>query len=197
MPDIPAGHALIAHGIRLVGDLEPMITTLGVKLNTAVIGELEDLTNDLFGFFKTAWLGELNNFYALTGVTAYANFAGERIVVASDTPEAVCTVVDPALPQNCAFLVKKRTAFGGRQNRGRMYIPGCPQESVDASGVLTAGKVASIAGKLNTWLDAINGHAHVDTAVVLHGPGTFSPTPTPITSLTVDARIATQRRRLR
>lgn len=100
------------------------------------------------------------------------------------------------LPPNCATLVHKRTAKGGRRHRGRMYLPWCVQEaSVSETGVLDPAIVTQTQNAMTIFLNALT-TANVPM-VLLHSEG-VSPVPpaTLVTSLTVDALIATQRRRL-
>jgi hypothetical protein len=96
---------------------------------------------------------------------------------------------------NTAALVHKKTAFGGRAGSGRFYIPGIADSTVSNAGVITGTTVAAY----NGWLAAyLSGFSPVDAdLVLLHGEGSPITTPTPVTSLECDARVATQRRRLR
>lgn len=95
-------------------------------------------------------------------------------------------------PSNCAYLVRKNTALGGRRGRGRMYIPGCLETSVGSDGAILEPDLANIQDQVTAF-----GAALVLAGlpmVVLHSDAT---TPTPVTTLVVQAVIATQRRRLR
>ena len=61
-----------------------------------------------------------------------------------------------AAPANCAQLVRKITAFGGRKNRGRMYLPWSINEGlVDEIGSIDATFTADTQAKLDDWRDAI------------------------------------------
>ena len=98
-------------------------------------------------------------------------------------------------PPNVAILVHKNTALGGRAGRGRFYHPGAQESEVDPSGNLTPAFVAGMQTQCNTFF------SDLDTAglalVLLHSDGSPITAPTVLTGLTVDARVATQRRRLR
>ena len=101
---------------------------------------------------------------------------------------------NPTSP-NVAYLVRKSTAFGGRAGRGRFYMPGVTEDNIDGGGVvLPAGRAA-----INTGLDDFRtGLESIDSPIVLlHGVGSPLTSPTPVTDLSLDARVATQRRRLR
>ena len=96
---------------------------------------------------------------------------------------------------NVAILVSKNTAFGGRAGRGRFYHPGPQESEVDPNGALSGAFVAGMQTEVNDFFGALT-TAGLEP-VLLHGVGSPLTTPTPITSFTVDGRVATQRRRLR
>lgn len=97
-----------------------------------------------------------------------------------------------AATPNVAYLVHKNTNLGGRRGRGRMFIPGVTEETVDGAGNLTSGTVSSWNTALATLLVTL---ATNDLpAYLLHDGPT---PPTAVQTLTIDGRVATQRRRLR
>jgi hypothetical protein len=111
-----------------------------------------------------------------------------------------------AAPPNVAALVQKKTGFGGRGNRGRVYLPWSVNEGeVDEIGQLTA--VARTA--LQTAVDLFYGTLGVGSNMVIanriydlpwDNPNrqlTALMIGKPVTSLRVDGLVATQRRRLR
>jgi hypothetical protein len=130
------------------------------------------------------------------------SFKGVSVMLMTDTGPLVGEYFDPVegtggpspLPPQCAVLLNKSTALGGRKYRGRAYIPPLfPAESgVDAAGVLDSGHRGTMQDSYDTAM------AGMDTAefvpVLHHSDGTAG---TPITALTVGSVIATQRRRLR
>jgi len=100
------------------------------------------------------------------------------------------------LPPNSALLLHKRTARGGRRGRGRMYLPWSIQVTeTDEAGVIAAATVTAQQAKATAFLSALG--SNTVPMVVLHEPGqTATGPPNPVTSLLVDARVGTQRRRL-
>lgn len=97
------------------------------------------------------------------------------------------------VPPQVALLVRKNTGSGGRRGRGRFYVPGLVETDVDENGVVQGPDVAA-------WQDAMD--AFYAQLVVddipphlLHSDDVEPPYL--ITSFTVDALTATQRRRLR
>ncbi len=101
------------------------------------------------------------------------------------------TTVSP----NVALLVKKNTGFGGRTGRGRFYIPGIPESHISGSGTILASAVTSWTTALEAFRTTLVSLGLVPT--LLHGAASPVQTPMPITSFTVDATGATQRRRMR
>jgi hypothetical protein len=91
-----------------------------------------------------------------------------------------------------ATLLSKITDLGGRTGRGRFFWPGLSESVVDAGGALTgAFRIAAqaIADDIISELTAAG-----VPMVLLHSGEV---TPTPVTTLTVSTRAATQRRRQR
>lgn len=98
-------------------------------------------------------------------------------------------------PANCALLVKKVTAAGGRKNRGRWYFPWCLADSeVDELGFIDVTVRNAIAGLFDDAFDLMATQTPPVVPVILHA--TSVPDPTPLTAFVVETQIATQRRRL-
>lgn len=98
-------------------------------------------------------------------------------------------------PPQVAYLIQKQTALGGRAGRGRLYLPGVPDNAVDDGGNLTGGIDTDTTTRFNDFAIAA---ALADLSpVLLHGDNSPISLPTPITSFACDSMVATQRRRLR
>lgn len=102
--------------------------------------------------------------------------------------------LDPA-PPNTALLVRKITGFGGRQGTGRWYWPGIADTQIDDGGNLGPATVTSLQTGFNSFHSNLVASGLVP--VLLHGEDEPISTPMPITSFSVQSRVATQRRRLR
>jgi hypothetical protein len=100
------------------------------------------------------------------------------------------------LPPNCAVLVHKGTARGGRRGRGRLFIPWCVTNSAVAeTGIVNSTQLGTIQTAMTAFLAALTTFSV--PMVLLHNPGlTIAPAPDPVTSLTAVSLISTQRRRL-
>lgn len=113
-------------------------------------------------------------------------------------PSAVYTQVQAggrsggAAAPNTAMLVRKQTAMGGREGRGRFYLPGPSEEDIDEGGLLSATLRDAASAALGVFFAALI--AADLPPYLLHDSGT---PPTAITTLSLDQRVATQRRRLR
>lgn len=100
-----------------------------------------------------------------------------------------------ASPPNVALLAVKGTDFGGRQGRGRMFIPGLRDVDVLVGGAVESTQLSVWVTRLETFRAAL---ATADMPMVLlHAGPDGSPGPYDVTSLVPASRVATQRRRLR
>lgn len=106
------------------------------------------------------------------------------------------TLAAQSATPNTTWLIRKGTAGGGRRARGRMYLPGIPENNVDSGGNIDATFRNAMQTQANEFLaDCIAGGL---APMVLHAPGkSLVPAPTAITTLAVQPVVATQRRRLR
>jgi hypothetical protein len=186
---IPDGFAQAAWRFSMTGDPEVMVTTIG--LETGVVGQV------VAEEFADTWLSQFpaGNMSAgwtfLGAVLRVGQPSGPPLIL--EAPRNIAgTQGGPSLPNNCTLLIKKRSTLGGRQGRGRMYVPmtSVGEESVNRNGLIDQAVVESLQ---TAWT---NIYGQLD-AVILHDSSGPITVPTPITALIVDPRIATQRRRMR
>lgn len=185
---IPATHCHVQH--RFTGTALPFgaATTYGaVKGAVAPVADAQ--------FFHEAFDQYLMD-YLSSGLTLIEtlvkwgpNDTGPFAVWGAAVPgRASATTITP----NVAYLINKSTALGGKANRGRMYLPGAPEQDLNPDGTLGAGVAAAVNPDLMLWHADLAGNG--TEMVVLHnGPSA----PTPVTFLNLNPRAATQRRRLR
>lgn len=186
---IPPGFAQVALRFALEGDADVMITTFGVDLAESA----EATAVGIAGAVELTWpAATLLGGWTFVGVRlAVGQDGGPPAIV--DVPSGITGTGSTAgLPTNCAWLVTKQTALGGRQGRGRCYVPPCVgvEGDVDMNGVLSAPQRS---GLQDAWDDIVAGVQ----GVILHDSTSPAQAPTPITSWVVDRQIATQRRRMR
>jgi hypothetical protein len=198
-PYVPGGTLRYAHKFTRTGDPDPYYVTFAAKVNTGEV-DLQAVTNAIHTAAKTMHNSIGHAVDTMRSTTA-------RLMLATDGDEAVAiTLGDQTgastaspLPSNCAWLVHKYTGLAGRANQGRVYYPGPPESAVDILGNISNDQFGFMNSGLATYLTAINNIAAIDTMVLVHYPrvGNIAPEPTPVTSLLLDPRIATQRNRMR
>lgn len=154
------------------------------------------------GTLATWFAAHLNTFVS-TGVSLV-------LIVATDltskmTPRVEYTSGLPAagadastkLPNNATFAVSWRTPFRGRSYRGRSYHIGLTQNDVTGS-VLKGPSVVTLTAAYTALLTAINvgGYEMVVTSKRQDGNWLANGISTPILNCTINANLASQRRRL-
>lgn len=115
---------------------------------------------------------------------------------------------DIAGPAMC-YLVRKSAGSRRGARSGRAYLPGVAEEAVNNSGEIASAQITGINTNLAAFLSGLtDGNVGTETErriVVTHfppaarikGPQVVQGTSSDVTSLTLDPRAATQRRRLR
>lgn len=93
---------------------------------------------------------------------------------------------------NTSMLVRRFTLMGGRRGRGRVFLPILGENTLGNGGTIVPATVASWQTGLNDFMAAMNTIGL--PLCLIHSEDL---TPSPITSLSVEATAATQRRRLR
>lgn len=195
---IPVGYGQCAIHWRCAGSTKDSISTFGYNPATIdpsasaamLYASLADGTGDDFPCNAAA----MSTDWTYLGVSCTEmDESGPIIGEMFDSIVGTASVLP--VPINSAILIRKNTASGGRKNRGRFYIPPLrPDESgVDAMGNMDGDQVTAIQSRWDAAFSAI-----VDTSslpmVILHSA---AGTPTVVTSLSVQTRLATQRRRMR
>lgn len=221
---IPAGYGIASWGFATAGDPERMYCTMGIH---PVSGPF-DSTH--LNRMETAWriaTGPLTRQvtpYALVELTARMTADGGGTSVFSKAANSPGGMADTAMAPNCAVIIEKRTALGGRRGTGRMFVPGVPQGDDDSDGRLASSRITgwntAFAAFLTALLAAPSGsgaaaekpltpylfHGNTTTTTRTRSGGTTTvttvegaagPAPTEITGFQVDPVIGTQRRRLR
>lgn len=194
----PVGFADMAVEMSAVGDDRPYICTLGIETDLATIPPATHCDR-VFAAWEQSFLLNQPSFLTLVQVTGrFGQDGADDLIATSTLNNETGAASGTYLPQNTAVLVQKRSALGGRKNRGRMYVPFCASEgSVDNVGNIDSTDLGVLQGLaddfLASLLDADPGPAL--PMVILHSVS--SETPTTVTELRVDPVIATQRRRLR
>jgi hypothetical protein len=158
-----------------------------------------DMADDMWTLMTTANLpcddGSMIDDWQFNGVSvAFGTSTGD--IIGQHLQVVHGTVTDNCPPNNLALLVTKNTGAGGRRNRGRMFVPPIyiNEGAVDSVGVISGSTLSS---NSTYWGNVIPGMAAIDVSMMLFHQGAGAPSPTGVTSLTVQALAATQRRRMR
>jgi hypothetical protein len=91
-----------------------------------------------------------------------------------------------------AVLTRKITLQGGRTGRGRMFLPGISETKVQ-NGNVNAASLINLNAAFLAWMN-LHDTAQFPVALLHAEPG---PAPLIVTEMQVQARVATQRRRIR
>lgn len=94
---------------------------------------------------------------------------------------------------NVAVLIRKRTPFGGKTGKGRMFMPGVHEGATNKGGVIDTAYLNLVQSEADQWLAAHNTAGLV--VHLLHSAPLLAPFV--VTNLEVQQLMATQRRRLR
>lgn len=190
---IPEGYAQCTHFFTGDGLPNGAAVTLGLSL-AEYSGDADAAASDMGGAFLGNMLEHLTSTVTLarTEVKFGPSATGPTGVYTSSGTGGVGTA---QAPPNVAYLVRKNTSLGGRAGRGRLFLPGPPEDQIQSSGLLVSGAISGVQADLDAWWAAMV--ADQLNPVVLHGSGSPLTTPTVITSFTIDSRCATQRQRNR
>lgn len=193
---IPAGYAQLVYEFSLEGTTHRPTFTMGLNpdpgLSATDIAQLGDDAITGTGSLMSSGAVVIDG-WALVAVHATL-MTESGPLLGDDTSGMVGTATASALPINCALLVSKNTSRGGRKGRGRFYCPPftIAEGGVDPIGTIGGGDLSAFQAKCDAFFALLDG---VDSVpVLLHEDGSL---PDQITSLSAQAIIATQRRRMR
>lgn len=178
-------------------DAEMMVTAFDYHDVAGAIpasGDLATIRAAIVGTGKLVDTATMSNQYQLTKCTVIKRIGVDMYGAENTTPVVGALSITPMV-NNVAVLVQKRGSALGRHNRGRFFLPPYhfSQTDVGPSGTLLAAKVTA----LNTvFTNLLAGLTSSGTPMVLLHSSSEIPVTT-ITSCPVQAKAATQRRRLR
>lgn len=192
---VPQGFAQCVLKLSHEGDAELMVSTIGVVPLGATVPE--DIATVVYNAATHAdgpmVASRINDEYTFVGVTAFYRDSTGFLVFEHDDPVEGTQSGQP-LPSNCALLIRKLTAVGGRKNKGRMYLPAYfgAETTVDGNGNITSN-IASLRAVWDEFIEHLADGGGVAPRL-FHSDGSAA---TVITGLFVESKIATQRRRMR
>lgn len=197
---LPAGFTDVCVAFLRTGDQEEMCVTFGVAS-----GSEEDpfaiATSVALDWAAAIPAANLPNVVHGTRVTTRVSQGDDPPLIGEAALAQTGTASGSTLPQNCAYIFRKATSFGGRRGRGRMFLPWALANDITATGVISTTAVSnynSLGATLLSNLNSGTAGTKISPMVILHNDGGPStPGPSVVTSLTLDPVIGTQRRRLR
>jgi hypothetical protein len=197
----PSGYGQVSMQLTLTGFQRSAYVTFGIDpADTdplAIAGAINTAASAANSFTS-----QMDGSVTLTKIRVSLGTDGGEDLVGELAGTTVGGRIRTSLPPNCALLVHKTSARGGRRGRGRMYLPWFVDETeCDEAGVILPASVTQYQTSMNTFRGALSTGGN--PMVLLHQPsepGTVHPTtpgpPNVVTGLVVDRIIATQRRRL-
>jgi hypothetical protein len=205
--EIPPGFGQISHVLSLTGDPEPMVVTNAIGPDIADVADAQSACNLARGLFTANIMQNVYNAYSHVRTEMRylldTDAVGDPLRVVIDPTVVVGVSSQAPVPQNTACLVHKRTAVAGRQGRGRMYIPGLQESQVTETGAILSAYIPTLQADVdvyfNGFTDEVIGASTLSWYLLHSLPlgALVPPPPTRITTMQVDGRVATQRRRLR
>lgn len=180
----------------------PFIVTWGLALEGTNEWD-QTKVDDLYDRIAEAMKGQMTNAYNFASLTVRVG-SGDEVPVWISASNVAGTNENQCVPANCATLVTKNTGLGGRKNKGRLFWPFAVEAAVDVRGQHSTPGYGDLSSVFNTFFAIMNGEAQdlewTDGMYLFHSRvagSSSTPAATRVTSLTVDPKIATQRRRLR
>lgn len=171
----------------------PWMWTIGVVADE--IHTAQDIADDANAAWQSNWAtNTFDNDATYLGTRVRGVLGG--VLVAADHPVSSAGTSSATRPlPSAAIVVRKNTGHAGRKHQGRFFLPSAffTAAAVSEVGVMDPTELASIQTRLSAWYTDLQAKASVITTAVLHKDESIAD---PITSLTAEAPLGTQRRRL-
>ena len=176
----------------------PAAVTFGVRDVNGTI-EPQQVADDVLLAMSAAFLEAFDNQVRVGPVSVYFDQGGARGSVDGEASFQGQFDSNTTVPPQVALIVRKNTGRVGRPGRGRMFLPWVLVDAdVSETGVLTPGSVSGFQARCDTLLSSLGDASDGLLMHILHEEGVpGGTTPSLVTSLTVDSRTGTQRRRNR
>lgn len=192
--NIPGGFMQVIFPFQLTGASKPFSTTIGISVDAG--GTPQGALNQIDAAWRTAIVSITDSNYTINpAVGYYRTIGGDLLLLTSSVAAQAGGASQASAPPNVTVVVRKRTEFVGRAQRGRMFLPiGLGETAVDEVGLLLPATLAAIDTKFAAFRTTVNSASNVGDLVLLHSDITKAPSP--ITSFVTQPIVRTQRRRL-
>lgn len=173
----------------------------------AAVGAPTTLANTIQDAFADIWNPQLDTNVTIGPTSVLLGDGSSTGLIGTSTIAPVAgTRALASIPPNNNMLIKKRTNFSGRENRGRVYLPWSFDEAgIDEVGNLTGGEVSGAQTRASAWLARLLAdNTRMCIANRVYDLPWTNPARTllavnsgrQVTTLVVDGLIASQRRRI-
>jgi hypothetical protein len=193
---IPIGFANVRWLFECAGLVDEMSTAMGVFADPAQTAlQIAEGADSAYDTSNWGLAANRNDEWTYLGTEAtLMTVSGPIIAVVSNVTPGTQTADAP--PANCALLVSKITADGGRRNKGRMYWPpaNLGEISINSAGFMGSTDRNSFQASFDGFIDDLE-TSGLSPHLFHSLPG--STVPTAITGFLLSSQIATQRRRMR
>jgi hypothetical protein len=199
---IPIGYANVALNFQVAGRSRQYAITFGIRPDVGLTNPDGMATLVDGAFTSTGSPGQsaanILDSYTYLGVTL-TYMSGTGAFPGTHSHVLTGTATAGGMPPNAAYLVRKVTSRGGRQGRGRMYVPpfNLSEISVDSAGFMSPATAANLSNQYEEFRNSMV-TAGV-TMVLLHDTPKSGvlPAPDTVNTLVVEQSVATQKRRIR
>jgi hypothetical protein len=192
-----SGYANWIPTFTLDGSTKIFQTVFQIKTTGATTAEAVDT------FMRTWTTGSSRPFavaqmyvgYTLAKSEAYLNTAGVVTYFLNETAVVGTKSGSNGTPINTSILIKKNTGIVGKRYRGRFMLPNMwvPESDISQAGIIGSTGIAAVQ---TLWNSTMSDMLASDSDFVL-GHSTSEVLPTPFTTVTVQPKIGTMRRRIR
>lgn len=201
---IPPGYVQLTHSLTHAGNTHTALVTIGGKVESAPFNQANCAShhNIFVAAMAPLWDSEIT--FSRTVALVGNDGPALRYEVSGTNPGTRTT--GTSLPPAVSIVVRKVTAFAGRQYRGRMYLPFPSTLDFGQGGAWASGRQAAVQTLVTTLFGDMTAGTgnNLSEVTLLHAdrvdsngdpiPGSAA-SPTPITALQVTNFAGTQRRR--
>lgn len=196
--NIPPGYGLWTFYLQHASTQHIALTTLGFKMDASPWTQSNN--DGVLASFRTAFLTLWDNEITFARLVTLSGNDGPLIRTESTGTSTGTRTATLTLPPQVTYVLSKRTAFAGRQFRGRMYLPFVSSTNVSQQGAVNATEQTIVNTAMTAFRTDVRAAAglNVDDFYLLHATPLLGSTPDPtlITSTGCGSFVGTQRRRL-
>jgi hypothetical protein len=192
-PNVPAGFVLARYHFLTGGGDHHAFIICGHHNNTGGTDPVV-IANALFNSYGGNAFVDASDLTTFEDVQAVVNNAGTLVEGTSTVGPTVGGISASPMSPQVAVLVHKSSGLLGRHFNGRLFVPGIADTELQSDmSSLTSGALTALQAGFDAWLADL-----VTRNLVLHLlHRNVAVLPTPVTHLSVEPQVGTQRRRNR